>query len=290
MNYRTKLNYGTKCRAAAPIAVETRDAPFVLVSHHRCGSNFVTDVLRCHPALDVAREPLAQHLPVFVHRDLEPWTSPADLVSDARIALSRPFERSFLRDFRRWLAHPGRGFKETRLAEKLGWFCSEVVPVRTVVLVRDPRAVTASILRRAHLVDYWLPAHHVAYLPPAVDRDRARRDPVFRSAAVWNHRYSRLVARAHRSGSPVIALERVMAEPAPSLRTIERHLGIPAFDYTAVLAEMWSGQGAGTYSTRRDPGDVVDGWRHSLPRAESNTIRAVCGDLMEQLGYDASGW
>ncbi|MGL5823383.1 MAG: hypothetical protein ACRCYU_00740 [Nocardioides sp.] len=258
--------------------------PFALLSHHRSGSNFVTELLWRHPALQVLIEPLAQHLDIFITHDLQAW--PQHLTTDALEALRRPFERRYLTNLGTWLrAQAGRGFKETRLAEKIEWFNTAVAPVRTIVLVRDPRAVTASILARPHMVDYWIPADHIKHLPNTFDHHRAHRDPIYRSAAIWTYRYTCLLSQAETAGAPTVVLEKLMHNPAREMSAIETYLDIDHFDYTDTLAELWTPTTAGTYSTRRDPATVATSWRAALTREDLAVIGTTCGPLMDHFGY-----
>jgi len=267
--------------------------PFTVLSHHRSGSNFVVAALRAHPAVACLNEPLAQHLDIFVHRDLEVW--PRDPPLTVAPLLSASYARAYLGELRRWLCaadtrgvtgHQTRGFKETRLAEKISWFEYKISKVSPVLLARDPRSVTSSILLRPSLIDYWIPAHQLAHAGKFANNVDPN-DLVARSAAIWAFRYSRLLDELDGSRYMVLRLESLVEELATSLTLLNNYLHLPCIEsQAATVRGSWSGRSrGGPYSNIRDPGQIIHGWRSMLSDRDSHMTLAVAGDVMERLGY-----
>jgi hypothetical protein len=258
--------------------------PFAVLAHHRSGSNFLVEVLRANQAISCLTEPLAQHLPVFIQRDVEYWPSPipapiAEILADS-------FTRSYLAELRAWLISGGtkiRGFKETRLAEKLDWFETSISPIRSIVLIRDPRAVTASILARPQLIDYWIDAAQLVHLPGVVNGIDIN-SVVARSAAIWTHRYSGLLDRAHKNGALIVRLESLVMDPESSLAEINKYLGI-SHDSHQISAINRQDSTEGIYSTFRRPAEVLTKWHAAISPQEERLIVRIAGSIMERSGY-----
>jgi len=259
--------------------------PFVVLSHHRCGSNFLVSLLRAHPAITCLTEPLAQHLTIFVERDLQPWA--AKPPRTAATALRYPFATEHLHELQTWLGNAGpaqvRGFKETRVAEKLAWFETHVSPVLPIVLLRDPRAVAASILAHPELIDYWIPKTQLAHtgIPGRqVDAD----DVVARSALIWAHRYSHLADDLTGRAVLVLHLESLVKDLELNVERINAYLSIP-HDERQLAARNRTLDGGGTYSTLRRPAEVLRRWRSVLSARDERTTLRIAGPVMERLGY-----
>lgn len=261
--------------------------PFAVLSHHRSGSNFLVDALRRHPNLACLTEPLAQHLTGFVGWGLQRWRRQPP--PQAGRELGSRFNSLYLRQLQLWLTKEPhaqrRGFKETRLAEKLGWFEAHVSSVKPVVLVRDPRAVTASILTHPHLVDYWIGPAQVEHLPRDLKR-QARESLVARSAAIWTHRYGNLLADLAEREHVVIRLESLIRKPEELLDRLFSFLGVTSpRGYLNSIKRMWSCSGEGIYSTMRKPDDVIHGWKRFLGEFEAKKITDICGGVLHELDY-----
>jgi len=277
-----------KTRISVTRTVGHLAVPFCLLSHHRSGSNFLNELIRSHSLLSSLKEPFAQHLSLFAECDIERWE--AQPPPERAAWLADPFVQAYLNDLRGWLlAAPRRGFKETRLAEKLVWLEALVSPVRLILLVRDPRAVTVSILRRPHLIDYWIPVSQLAHLPPSTFRDRAEHDPVYRSALIWAHRHRQLLLEELRTRPMLLVrLEDLLAGPDMTLTRLFSFLGDlqPEPAQITLMKDLWSPARhyTASYSLRRRPQDVLHDCR-GLPVHDRRTVERVCGDVMTHLGY-----
>jgi len=59
-------------------------APFLLLAHHRSGSNLLNDLLQAHPCIECLNEPFSMHTPFFREHDLQLiflWREPRAIVS-----------------------------------------------------------------------------------------------------------------------------------------------------------------------------------------------------------------
>jgi hypothetical protein len=232
-------------------------------------------------------EPLAQHLQVFVDRDVEQWSSAPPQTASSE--LNSPFAREFLNDLKMWMGKAdaeARGFKETRLIEKLDWLESAVLPVQPILLVRDPRSVVASIVTKPKLAEYWVPKEQLRHLPASPLRQQAESDVVTRNALVWNHRYAVLSKALEGRPHLVVRLESLMGNPAAVLRDISRFIGVePNREQVAAVQASWTLPAEGTYSVRRDPAHVLDTWRRVLTEQQHEQVVEAAGPMMEKFGY-----
>jgi hypothetical protein len=142
-----------------------------VAAHHRSGSNFLTDLLQKHDALECVNEPLSMHTRLFRQQDLAVWDrEDFDPHLLHRSLLNEPGIHSYLLELRQylWKSRAGRviGFKDTCLFGKLGWLKAFIPDLKIIFLRRDMRAIVASALR-SKLVGFW---SYVDLVPPAFDR------------------------------------------------------------------------------------------------------------------------
>ena len=260
-------------------------APFLVLAHHRSGSNFLNDLVQAHPRVDCINEPFSMHTPFFRHCDLEPWTA-ADF--DPRwlhrsLAPHEPL-REFLCELRQHLLHSSArrlvGFKETGLFGKLEWLKAFVPSLRVVIVKRDPRAVVSSVLRSG-LMSLWrygelVPrAFHALWPGYASQAGAAERDAELAAMSVAV-RYRLAEQCAGLSETHAFWLEDFMREPVPHLRRLCDFLGIDVHPLqSSFLAERQCVSRGGRYSSFRTRVDVNVGWRRSLEPRQVAAVDAV---------------
>ena len=269
-------------------------APFLVLAHHRSGSNMLNDLLQAHPCVECLNEPFSMHTPFFRETDLQCWTAADYEPGRLHRALPEDDElRPFLQGLREYLdcSHAGRviGFKETGLFGKLGWLQAFMPGLKVIFLRRDPRAIVSSVLRSG-LIEFW---DYPGLVPPAFERCFGRavapRRPLHaREAAAALVAMSVAVryelARRELPGFEhvVTDLDAITRRPADTLAMLWRFLGVP--DHPGPLQFMSGRQGVSrgdSFSSFREPALALEGWRQHLGETELEAIDDV---------WQAAGW
>ena len=80
--------------------------PFLILGHHRSGSNFLADLLQANERIECLSEPLSMHTD-FRRFDLETWTGEEFASSCLHASLrDAPGTVAFLRQLQDWLYGP----------------------------------------------------------------------------------------------------------------------------------------------------------------------------------------
>lgn len=260
-------------------------SPFLVLAHHRSGSNFLNDLLQTHPRLECLNEPLSMHAPFFLEHDLEPWPAAAfdpvrlhpSLAADAELVSYLQALRTYLYASR---AERVIGFKETVLFGQLGWVQRWLPGLKVIFLWRDPRAVVSSVLRSG-LMGFWRYEELVppafarlfpaACLPTAVAGSPAglaamsvvvRGELARRSLACFDHL--------------VLRLENVLHEPAAAIGALTGFLDVePHPNPLGFLHRRRSASRGGMFSSFRDPAEVMLRWQHHLDARELAAVEQV---------------
>jgi|GEM_PF-1221237 len=263
-------------------------APFLVLAHHRSGSNFLHDLLQAHPAIECINEPLSMHTRFFRQCDLVQWTEvDYDPVLLHRALAQHPGLRDYLGEMRDYLESATRerviGFKETALFGKLEWLKAWMPSIKLVFLTRDPRAIVSSVLR-SELSDFWLyddlvpQAFHAAC--PEYESRAGTADPTLRAAEVAAMSVVARQALARRSLArfPLleVALEDVMREPQRCLREMTDFLGVDPHPLQAeFLAQRQGASRGGAFSSFRAPADVQGRWQRHLSAGQVELVEGV---------------
>ncbi len=265
-----------------------RCAPFLLLAHHRSGSNLVNDLLQAHPGIECLNEPLSMHTRYFRDCDLVPWGA-ADFDGEVlHPALAAdPGLRDFLMDLRAFLLQSSdrrmMGFKETVLFGKLGWLSAFMPGLKVLFLQRDIRAVVSSVLRSGLMDELW---QYEQRVPPAF----AALHPGYQRHAMTNEAVAgaelaamSVVLRyelAHRElglfEHRTLQFEQLMRDPAASLAEVAAFLGVP--EDAGPLQFLNGRQGetrGGLFSSFRARDEVQNGWRRHLTPRQLQAIEDV---------------
>lgn len=265
---------------------------FLVLAHHRSGSNFLCDVLQAHPEVECLSEPFSMHTSAYLSSDLLRWEADEyrpDVLHDELAAL--PEAVAFTKDLAAYTATGLRGFKETLGFEKLGWLRRVFPGLRVILLVRDPRAVTNAVISRdmEGIWDYrnMLARYRERYgsgLPFPVLTDTA----VDRIVSSWQVRL--FEARRSLAGVPftLVRFEDLMADAEAALAEVMRTVGCEVHpDQLRFIEASHSGPSrGGNYSTVRDPQQVLSAWRKKLRAEEIDTVNRRLRREMEELGYE----
>lgn len=268
-------------------------APFALIGHHRSGTNFLTDILQAHSRVSFVDEPLSMHTRGFPETDLHPWQAAEYDPGDLHPELA-PYSRSraFFKELARYLmsapAGHVRGFKETLLFEKMPWLTAAVPRLLVVHIVRDPRAVVASLLK--HDVDrlWGYQRRLAAYFArtPHTPVEARCATPLERCVTSWKVRHHEIRARPPLTPPLMVRLEDILRDDVGTLGRIMSFLG-QAVENRQIRLRRLSEQytRGGMYSTYRLRDDVLNGWRHRLSPEEQTYVTRACEEEMHGLGY-----
>jgi hypothetical protein len=262
--------------------------PYLLLAHHRSGSNFLNDLLQAHPHIECINEPLSMHTQYFRDCDLVPWQGTDFDDVELHPALARhPALQDFLEDFKAYLGCSSSrrviGFKETVLFGKLEWLARFLPSLKIVFLKRDPRAIISSVLR-SQLTDLWNYAERV---PPAfeqlfpgyVRRPGAAGDAVA-AAEIAAMSVATRYELAHRSlrhfDHQVLHLDDLGRAPQQCLDRLVQFLGVEPHDGPLrFLQERQADSRGGVFSSFRKPEDVHQRWKQHLQPEQIRVIDDV---------------
>jgi hypothetical protein len=263
-------------------------APFLLLAHHRSGSNFFHDLLQSHPRIECINEPFSMHTRFFRQCDLVRWTD-ADYDPDVlHVSLAKHGGlRAYLMEMKSYLLQSGTervfGFKETALFGKLEWLKRFMPSLKIIFLRRDPRAIVSSVLRSG-LSDFWQYGNLVRKafreiypgyqsMVDASDVFACEAEMIAMSVVTRYELARRTLGLfEHR----VLWLHDVMRDPAKCLRSTTDFLGIdPHPRQMSFLSERRVVSRGGTFSSFRASDDVENRWRHHLNAGQIDAIESV---------------
>lgn len=266
--------------------------PFMILSHHRSGSNFLCNLLQCHPNVECLNEPFSMHTDLFRKIDLEEWNAVDYDEEYLHIYLKEFIDCSdFFKKMRDFLLEPDnfcvRGVKDTILFEKMHWLKKYLPALKIIYIVRDPRAVVYSIIKRS-MWDIWDYKNKIPefikknYKGIKIDKD----DPVQLCMWSWKIRREFCINNLYLFDNIVLRLEDIILEPEIYLKKlmnfIEKDVDKKQWDFF----EKSHIQSRGVaYSTNRRIEDVLNTWKDGLGDYDKRYIEANLREEMVQLGY-----
>jgi hypothetical protein len=265
--------------------------PFMILSHHRSGSNFLHDLIQAHPLCESISEPFSMHNGYFRETDLVPWKAD-EFCSTVLHPSLEPYPETirFLVDLRSFLVTPyefhTRGMKETMLFEKLKWMKEFIPDLRLILLVRDPRAVVYSILKRAmyRMWDYdeKVPAYVQKYRPEKVRFTM----PTHLCTWSWKIRMGLAEEALACFNHVVLRLEDVVLDSDEAVPKLMEFLGYEPSDSQWEFLQNSHQQSRGkAYSTFRSPEQVLNSWKKGLTHEDTTYIESNLREEMVRFGY-----
>ncbi len=261
---------------------------FILLGHHRSGSSFLLDAIRHHPEVDTINEPFSMHLEFF-RSDETAWGEDDYNQSELHPSLSDyPQTVNFIKDLDKWLNNqfPNmRGFKETALFEKYWWLKKAISFDKLLFVIRDPRAVIASVISRDMHLSWWdYKGRLENYYPEILSNICIQESPVKVCAAIWKCRMEHIINIMEKEDNHIlIRLEDVLNNPNEEIDRIMRYLGYTIHEKQKSFLRETSGETRNsTYSNYRKKEIVLDSWKKKITKEDIGWLEDY---LSEELKY-----
>jgi hypothetical protein len=229
------------------------------------------------------------HTDCFRAWDLTPWTAEQyDREFLHPMLRERPHAIGFLRHLRRYLVRAPKGvlraFKETTLFEKLPWLDRYLPGVRIVLLVRDPRAVVYSVLRR-RMQEFFGYRDALRRWSAEIGAEVDGLSPVALVAHSWRLRMRLAHQYLSKREHLVVRLEDVFGPPRKGLANLMNFIGTAVDERQVEFLEYAAQTSGQQYSTRRCYRDVVDLWRNALSQSDIEEVENIVAPEMRSFGY-----
>lgn len=259
---------------------------FLVLGHHRSGTSYVLDVIRHHPNVDTINEPFSMHLEFF-RNDETSWDAEDYNPEYLHSALAAyPDTIDYIKELSEWMNSPFpnvRGFKETALIEKYYWLKKAVHFDRLFIVIRDPRAVIGSVIRRGLHNSWWDYAGRLKRFYSIKD---GLDDPVSVCAQILKCRLAFLLELRESETCMVIKLEELLDDPVVELGKIMRYIDL---DVHSEQIEFWRETSKETrdsaYSTHRGRETVENEWRKILSNSDREVVEGHLERELGLLGY-----
>lgn len=255
---------------------------FVVLGNQRSGTSYLLDLVNAHPLVDTINEPFSMHLDFF-RSDETKWTGKDYNKDYLHSALCEyPETCNFIRELERWLNldfPKVRGFKETSLFEKYDWMHQVLSFDKTIILVRDFRAVINSVLRRNLHQGWW---NYEKRLKDYYCYTGSREEHLL-CAELIKLRTDYLIEIIQNNPCHVIKLEDLLNNTSKELDLLMRYIDLEiSEEQISFFIETSQETRDSTYSNFRLKKDVVDKWKNDLT---FDMIKDINGVLEKQLCY-----
>lgn len=269
----------------------------IILATHRSGSSFVNQIVRHHPIVESINEPFSQHLDLFRKTELvRHWSAdefhPHYLHSDLS---SYPSTIEYLIEFQRWFSSGDEylvtSFKETGLFGKLSWVLAFLKEASIILLVRDPRAVIASNLKRNMHNSWWAYSRRLQQINTQSmslgwEEDFADDDPAAVTAGIWSYSYRLALSELRDRPWFLLRLEDLLDEPELWIDRLMKFIGLRAVDsQLEFVRASWKESRANAYSYQRTKSEVTDTWRGVLNDDSVRRIERIARSEMEVFNY-----
>lgn len=172
------------------------------------------------------------------------------------------------------------------------------LPVVAVFLVRDPRAVVASLggLQRIPMVENQVsiinryPGLMTEYADEVEQMGSQDTSETVKRALFWRVK-SGLVRKFEDRGIPTLLVryEDLVADTEGTCKTISDHIGLPFDPLMLAHEQVFRGFGPGmTKRTRAVDSSSVETWRNRLSSEQEKVVLDVAGAELQYFGYDGA--
>ena len=262
---------------------------FVLLGQHRSGTNYLLDLIRHHPAVDTINEPFSMHLDFF-REDETPWSS-EDYEVDILHKCLQPFPETveYIKDLNHWLNFPFpnvRGFKETALFEKWDWINRVLCYDKLIIIVRDPRATIASVLRRDLHRSWWDYKSRLITYYNLTDVRSVIDSPLLTCAAILKVRMGYLRKIMGKESCLVVRLEDIVNSNGSEVQRVMEYLGLDLhLEQIEFITETSSETRDFTYSNYRQTDQVLHSWKKIIKGKDCEMVENYLSEELEFFNY-----
>ncbi len=220
---------------------------------------------------------------IFFRIDETKWTSEDYNKDYLHPALYEyPETYKFIRELERWLNldfPKVRGFKETSLFEKYYWMQQALRFDKTIIVVRDFRAVINSVLRRNLHQGWW---NYEKRLKDFYCYTGSQEEHLV-CAEILKIRTNYLIEIIENNPCYVLKLENLLNDPSKELDCLMHYIDLEiSEEQMSFFRETSSETRDSTYSNFRLKKDVVDKWKNDLT---FNMVKEINNVLEKQLCY-----
>lgn len=260
---------------------------FILLGQHRSGTSYLLDLIRHHPDVDTINEPFSMHLDFFRNNE-EKWEAEdykEDILHDTLYNYTETIK--YIKELNKWMNidFPNlRGFKETALFEKYAWLKQVINFDKKIILVRDPRAVVVSILKRNMQNTWWdYKGKLTTYYMDKIKDISIIEIPIMTCATLWKARARHLMNIIEKESCLLVRLEDVLFNPNQELSKIMRYLDLDVNDDQIEFFDATSKESRDfTYSNFRKKEEVLYAWESKINKKDRENIERL---LHEELMF-----
>lgn len=260
---------------------------FLLLGHQRSGTSYVLDILQTHPLIDTINEPFSMHLDFF--RENEEYWDEKDYDEQYLHRELKDLKPTslYIRELDKWLNEDSvyiKGIKETGLIEKFFWLNKVIHFDKIIILIRDFRAISYSVLRRRMDKSWW---NYSGRLIQYYGYDKSIvQDEVHVTAALIKERMHYIENIINTYPCYVIKLEDLIDYPKESLQKLMDYIGIEMsqrqFDFMKETSTVTRDSAYSNFRTREQ---VIDAWKTGLSIKNKEKIESILLDELQKFGY-----
>lgn len=265
---------------------------FLLLSHHRSGSNFLCNLLCSNENVVCINEPLSMHTAFFYEKDLIPWTGEEYNEEFLHTSL-KPYPKliEYLKELRAYMLEDSNdnravGFKETLLFEKLSWLKEFVPEIKIIYLVRDPRAVVNSVLRNG-MYKIWNYDITVRRYLKKYNLEPNALTPF--QLAVWSWKIRDNLFNKYKKmfEYQVVKLEDIVNNPEQASNDLMSFLNMKLSDEQLdFLSKVYVNDKKGkAFSVFTSKERILNDWRGNISDEEEEYIKRILHTEMAEYGY-----
>ncbi len=253
--------------------------PFLIVNHHRSGSNFMCRVIKTNKEIRCLNEPLSLHMNFFKEHDLES-------MNDKQMSRTmNKTERCYLENLREYLLSTPTisGLKETCLFGKMNWITEYISGINVIHIVRNPFAVINSCLKN----DIWLQWKYDEMINKYFDKKNSIiQNPLELCVQSWKIRYELFKKEMENKEYLQMRLEDVIFAPEENLGKIMMYIGSDVNnEQIELIKHSYESERGKSYSIYRNKSTILDGWKNNLRGDQIEYIENELHEELQELGY-----
>ena len=264
--------------------------PFLILSHHRSGSNFMCNLLCENSKIECLNEPLSMHTDFFKKNDLIIWKK--DEFNKEYLHQSLKQDKlliDFLKELKELINSDNKimGFKETLLFEKLDWLKEFIPNLNIVFIVRDPRA----IIRKNMWKNMWgynltVKRHIEKYYDKPIECDY--NNPIHLITWSIKIRYDCFIKYKDLFNYKIVRLEDIVNDPFNNMAEVMSFLGTEITkEQCELLNKVYSndekrGSDFSYYTTKER---VLSDWKGKIEGNDQKYVEKVLHREMEKFRY-----